>query len=75
MNKEMKQIEADVVIVFTAIENEVENGIVAPFWECDITTEDLHKWAQNRALQLCEQNGTGEMMYEIIDFRKVGVKL
>ena len=64
---ELKQIEADVVIVF---KNEIQDhGMVVPFWECEETTENLIEHAEIMALQFSEKIGGGATEYTIHDFR------
>jgi hypothetical protein len=63
--KELEQIEADVVVV---IKGE-GRGEVHPFWECNLLTIKLEEFAIEKALQLVEEIGQGEATYQIYDFR------
>lgn len=66
----MEKIEADVVISISLIaKNGNTIGMVIPFWECDLTSDQLLDRANQFALELAERNGTGIAEYQINDFR------
>lgn len=66
---DIPQIEADAVIVLTHHDDAL-GGEVIPFWECTLTTQELHQVAARSALQLAEAIGGGTVQYQIHDFRK-----
>ena len=65
MEKDLEQIEADVVITIT----NGHDGMVCPYWECELDHAGVVTLATKLALDFVEDLGHGEVKYTIHDFR------
>ena len=68
MTYSLPRTEADVVITFRNVD--MGRGMVTPYWECEMTQDDLYAGADRVALLFAERCGGGAVEYEIIDYRK-----
>ena len=63
----LEQIEADVVLVGI---NETRGTVhIQPFWECQMTPDEVRQMAVSCGLHWNEMDGTGEVRVHIYDFR------
>ena len=66
---ELKQIEADVVIV---IENpDLDVVETHPYWDCELDHAGLRAWAAQRGLECAERCGGGFTIATIFDYRNL----
>jgi len=67
---DLRQIEADVVIVLMLNDHGFIRGKVIPIWECEENSFVLIEIAEQEALAFAEKVGHGAVSYRIYDFRK-----
>lgn len=67
---ELKQIEADVVMVAERIDGAAMTVTVYPFWECEMTQAELADEAVRIGLVEAERAGQGYVRVTIHDYRE-----